>query len=44
MLREEFTAERPRSFLIQALLKDLSSENELTFYTNQLQQLILESN
>lgn len=44
MLREEFTAERPRSFLIQALLKDLSSENELTFYTNQLQQLIRESN
>lgn len=44
MLREEFSAERPRPFLIQALLKDLSSENELTFYTNQLLQLIREDN
>lgn len=37
MLREEFTKERPRNFLIQALLRDLSSENELRFYTSQIQ-------
>ncbi|WP_339267201.1 TetR/AcrR family transcriptional regulator [Paenibacillus sp. FSL K6-1330] len=40
MLREEFIKEQPRSFLIQALLRDLSSETELGFYTSQLQQLI----
>lgn len=40
MLREEFIKEQPRSFLIQALLRDLSSEIELGFYTSQLRQLI----
>lgn len=44
MLREEFIKEHPRNFLIQALLRDLSSENELGFYTSQLQQLILDRN
>jgi len=44
MLREEFTKEHPRNFLIQALLRDLSSENELGFYANQIQQLIRDRN
>ncbi|KKO51697.1 TetR/AcrR family transcriptional regulator [Paenibacillus sp. DMB20] len=44
MLREEFINEHPRNFLIQALLRDLSSENELGFYTSQLQQFIRDRN
>lgn len=40
MLQEESGQEQPRRFLQLALLRDLQSESELTFYANQLLPLI----
>ncbi|NEU27397.1 TetR/AcrR family transcriptional regulator [Paenibacillus polymyxa] len=38
LLEEELENEVPRAFLIQALLRDLAAEAELSFYAHQLQQ------
>ncbi|KAF6562547.1 TetR/AcrR family transcriptional regulator [Paenibacillus sp. EKM202P] len=38
LLEEELENKAPRSFLIQALLRDLAAEAELSFYAHQLQQ------
>ncbi|CAH1199438.1 TetR/AcrR family transcriptional regulator [Paenibacillus sp. JJ-223] len=38
LLEEELAGDKPRTFLIQALLRDLAAEPELSFYANQLQQ------
>ncbi|MDP1510013.1 TetR/AcrR family transcriptional regulator [Paenibacillus sp. CMAA1739] len=38
LLEEELENEAPRAFLIQALLRDLAAEAELSFYAHQLQQ------
>lgn len=38
LLKEELEQEAPRLFLIQALLRDLTTEAELSFYAHQLQQ------
>lgn len=40
MLQEESALEQPRRFLQLALLRDLQSESELSFYANQLLPLI----
>ncbi|MEJ3716513.1 TetR/AcrR family transcriptional regulator [Paenibacillus polymyxa] len=38
LLEEELENKAPRAFLIQALLRDLAAEAELSFYAHQLQQ------
>ncbi|MGZ0039861.1 TetR/AcrR family transcriptional regulator [Paenibacillus ottowii] len=42
LLEEELENEAPRAFLIQALLRDLATEAELSFYAHQLQQRLSE--